>query len=319
MMKFTITLLFSVGAMFAFDDTAQAELPPKAGTKVELAVPAEYDHDNQAVVDHEFLMVSQPGSVEACSFKGGSVTVKKVSGDQVFFDPNPAPKNGVCAHLMAPLEKFKAWYPDAVKKQKAEWEAKEKAFHDQLRAEVSAIVDMGADPCASQDKDLKVGKVYKVGGRVYLYGRGTSATSFAGGQCQVELGSFLEIIGFNHADDHAVAVFHRAGGSTGQVLTGSHHDKTATCQDKQIIVFSVKSMKQHVQFTEPSTKENLEVKGIAAVLGERHRACQVDVIGSRSTSNEQLRKVGRNADEPEAAPAAAVSGAGEPGDATKAQ
>lgn len=297
---------------FILLSTAQAATPalPRPGSHAELTVPPAWDDDTKSVQTPEFLTVQAAGSIETCTFHGGQVAVKKVSAGQVYFDPIPSLK-GACAHLVTSAENFRGWLPGAVKAQKDAWEKKASAFHKQLMEDVNAIVEKGGDPCANQDKELKTGNVYKVTGRVYLYGRGTTAVPVgdkAVGSCQVELGSFVEILGFNRASDHAVAVYHRPEGSSGEVLAGPRHDKTETCRDGKPVVFSLSKLKEHFHFAKPSTRENLEVKGIVAVLGAHPKSC-INVTEQRSdASGEHARKLGRTTGSDEEERSAPVDG-----------
>ena len=70
-----------------------------------------------------------------------------------------------------------------------------------------------------------------------------------------------------------------------------------------------------------STPENdkMECMCVSAVFGEHRRTCQVDVEGSRATSNEHARKAGRSSEGGPAGEPAAAPGPGEPADAIKAQ
>jgi hypothetical protein len=255
-----------------------------AGSHVNLQLPPVWDEDTKTGQSPDFIAVQEAGSIESCSFAGGPVTVKKVDGDQVFFDPAVKSKAARCSHLVAPMERFRAWFPETVAKLHQELKKKQETFRVQLNEDVKAIVEKGGDPCTPQDRELKTGNVYKIAGRVYTYGSGTAATSVAGKSCQVELGSLVEILGFNRASDHVVAEYHRPTGSPGEVLVGTKRIKAATCADGENVVFSLSKLKEHFQFAEPTTRENLEVKGIAAVLTPKPKIC-INETGEKSVAN----------------------------------
>jgi len=286
-------VLFFLGFFLQFSGAvAQAESgSPKAGSRMQLALPPIWDEDTKTVQAQEFITVQEAGTIENCTFRGGSVTVKRVQDGQIFFDPDSKTKTGRCGHLVASLEKFRDWDPAAVSRITAEWGKKQAAFNVQLKEEVKGIIEKGADPCSRQDNELKTGSAYKVTGRVFLYGPGTAATSLGGKACQVELNSFLDILGFNRASDFAVAVYRRPEGSSGFVPAGSSHSKTETCKDSEQVVFSLNKLKRHFKFAAPSAAENLQVKGIAAVFSAKAKICAND-FNDKSMSSSRARKGG---------------------------
>ncbi|MGZ3671088.1 MAG: hypothetical protein ACXWR4_14310, partial [Bdellovibrionota bacterium] len=257
-----------------------AEIAPKAGAHLIIELPGNWDDDTKTLHDAEFIVVNEANSIETCTYRGGAITVTKVAGGKVFFDPSPKPSGGRCAHLVATVENFHDWNPTVVHERKAAFEAKQAKFKAQLKEDVTSIVEKGADPCARQDSELKTGNVYKVQGRVFLYGPGTAATSVDGNSCQVEAGGMVEILGFNRASDFAVAVYHRQADSGGFVPVGPAHTKTEVCKSDSRVVFSLSKLKRHFSFGKPSTVENLQAKGIAAVFNSRPKVCANDTNDS---------------------------------------
>lgn len=269
---------------------AEVSPPLKAGARLQLALPPIWDEATKTVQMPGSIMLNEAGTIETCSFLGGRVVVRKVDGGQVTFSLDPKVK-GRCAELVTSVERFLELNPENVRKEKERWEKKMADFKAQLKEDVQGILERGADPCVPDDQELKTGSVYKVAGRVFVYGPGTSATSVDGGSCQVELGGLVHILGFNRASDFAVAEYHRPAESSGYVLSGASQTKTETCKTGEQVVFSLSKLKSHFQFAKPSTVENLQAKGIAAVFNAKAKICGNDpqgkgVSASRSPKRE---------------------------------
>jgi hypothetical protein len=263
---------------------AQAEMNIVPGAKIQVALPMVWNEETKTAADPAYVTVFAAGSIETCTFRGGQVTVKKVSGDDVYFDQASKSKNDRCAHMMLGKEKFQEWEPALVHKQAAEMFKKQTAFKAQLKADVQSVIEKGGDPCLAQDSELKNDSVYKISGRVYLYDQGTSATSLEGKSCQVELGSLVHVLGFNRASDFAVAEYYQAASSSGLVPAGPQHEPVATCKDGERIVFPLSRLKSHFDFQNASTEENMRIKGIVAVIRGNAKVCSNETGARQATT-----------------------------------
>ncbi|MGZ3711870.1 MAG: hypothetical protein ACXVBE_08940, partial [Bdellovibrionota bacterium] len=210
---------------------ASAAVVLTPGAKVQLALPPVWNEETKTVEVPEYIMLQQAGSIDTCSFRGGMVKVLRNNGGTISFAQETKIKNDRCAELVAPLEKLKELDPNLVRQQTAEFQKKQAAFKAQLKEDVKGIIEKGGDPCVGQDSELKTESVYKVSGKIFLYGQGTSATAVEGSDCQVESGSFVHIRGFSRDSGYAVAVYHKPSDSTGFVVAGAKHEQAATCKD----------------------------------------------------------------------------------------
>jgi hypothetical protein len=278
------TLLFALPILLATPEPAFAAKPGglKPGARVEIAIPDEWDEDTKTRIPRDHMTVNEAGSIETCPLYSGIVEVKKVDKGEVIFEPVRAKGKGRCAKLVAPLDTFGEWSPEKVGAQSLEWQRRAEEFHDKLRVEVKDILEESADPCKYQGKDLKVGDIYKLGGQVYLYGRGTAVdTVNRTGQCQVELGGYFEVRGIVSESDHAVAVYHRSKKSSGMVPVSAKADLAKVCEDGATIVFSLTKMKEHFRFEAASMREKYEFKTIVEMLQPRSSSC-LNVVDNRN-------------------------------------
>lgn len=252
------------------------------GARLDTLLPPEWNEEAKSAENPGFVMLNVAGSIDTCSFRGGAVTVKKVEAGQVIFAPADGGK-GRCAQLTTSVERFKEWEPAVAKAKTAELEKRHSDFQKALMEDVQKVVDQGADPCQPEDSELKVDGVYKLGGRVFLYGNGTTATNLAGRSCQMELGALTHVIGFSRASDFAVAVYRQPAGSKGKVLTGPQRTETDTCRDQDMIAFSLSKLKRHFEFSPASMEEKIKVKGLASLFKGK-RGCANDASGENKNA-----------------------------------
>lgn len=247
--------------------------------EMSLEIPPFWDAEKKVMVQRKSIAVNQDGNVETCEFSGGPVQIVKKEADVVKFKTK---KKSGCATIVMPSEEFELLQPENVAKKKAEMAKQQKQFEAQLDEDLAKILKNRGDECLPKGKGLDMGKVYKLKGNMYRYHDGTKARVLGGGECQVEVDSLVEMVGFDRTGEFAVAVFKRAKDSKGIVPEVSENKKSKVCEDDARVVLPVEKLKNYFAFSEATAAEKLSVTGVMAMFKKSPKTCDPSEVGNES-------------------------------------
>jgi hypothetical protein len=222
------------------------EAPLKPKMQLQLAVPPVWDPISRTFYLPEMVMVKQADSLDNCSFYGGPVTIRKIDGDNVFFETKGRSKPlDYCNHLVTTRENIHAWDINLVEEQKKTYSRESTAFRQQLNADVKEILDKKRS-CTPDGAPLAIGSHYRLDGEVFWHGTNTAAlTVEEADSCHVEKNSNLELLGYDRTADFILAVYHQPASHVEKVEIvdiQQKHKQKRTCRDGEKIVLALKKV-----------------------------------------------------------------------------